>query len=641
MTEQPARFIFKLRQNIALEGDLALAQMELAAFLPGTLQPIPDCAALAQDHPQLAQLAGFGALAAHTRPAGIQAFAAEGLLALLPRLVRKTAFVQRIYCLTADTPVARDWLRRVVAMLQRGKDTRDARAWLHEVEDALGPVLIWHAEDGQLVIQALPHYALMELADVVARRAGNAAFPATVKHDLDTMLAALMGHTTDHRARQLAEKALAARSTTAHLSHDIHYYKAKFFPRLARAMLNICSQRLGGGPQRVIDNFSGSGTTLLEAATLGLPSVGLDIDPLSVLIAQAKLDALQLDSALLAEVANDTLHMLNHYTRQQLGLFDPPFDEQISATAIQFPAWLLKNRRMTPAIAATLGHEIGVLQAVVARSAAAAPRVQSLLRVLLSDAIARKIRMRFLGTGVGRFSLTFAKTPLHRLFARALTRYVNVAATAEWLRDTIHLQLAETQVRQADARQLPADLGQFDVLLTSPPYLPASSGRESYAKARAPSLIALGMYDKDNIGALAADSIGAMDGAGADLSALTDAERQLVEWLQQDELRAIKAKPTARYFLDMRQSFYEMQRVLRPGALAVMVSGKQSTFYNFATRQTLYVAATAELLAEEARRAGFEVEALHDVQLQKGNMNARPRSLDDYYETLIMLRKPE
>jgi hypothetical protein len=46
------------------------------------------------------------------------------------------------------------------------------------------------------------------------------------------------------------------------------------------------------------------------------------------------------------------------------------------------------------------------------------------------------------------------------------------------------------------------------------------------------------------------------------------------------------------------------------------------------------------MLADEAHRAGFEVEALHDLPLKKANANARPRSLDDYYETLILLRKP-
>ena len=46
-----------------------------------------------------------------------------------------------------------------------------------------------------------------------------------------------------------------------------------------------------------MDNFVGSGTTLLEASTLGISSIGIDIDPLSVLISQAKLQSTRLDSA--------------------------------------------------------------------------------------------------------------------------------------------------------------------------------------------------------------------------------------------------------------------------------------------------------------------------------------------------------
>jgi hypothetical protein len=114
----------------------------------------------------------------------------------------------------------------------------------------------------------------------------------------------------------------------------------------------------------------------------------------------------------------------------------------------------------------------------------------------------------------------------------------------------------------------------------------------------------------------------------------------LVDWLHHDSLRSIKADPTARYFLEMEEAFREIHRVLRIGGIAVVVSGKQSTFYSSRTREVLYVAKSAEWLADLAAEAGFEVTALHDIQLQKANPNARPRSLDDYYETLIMLRKP-
>jgi len=149
------------------------------------------------------------------------------------------------------------------------------------------------------------------------------------------------------------------------------------------------------------------------------------------------------------------------------------------------------------------------------------------------------------------------------------------------------------------------------------------------------------MRAHDDVDDLANDAIASMNGEGVDLDTLTADERCVFEWLSHDELRQLKALPTARYFLEMRRAFLEMLRVLRPGALGVVVSGKQSTFYHFSKREVLYVARCAELLAEEAQRVGFEVEGLCDIQLNKSNRNARPRSLDDYYETLIFLRKPE
>jgi DNA modification methylase len=613
MNGQQVEFIFKLRQNIDLEGDLALAKMELGAFLPGAVQGVADITAVAQRIPQLAKLRKFGTLDSYVRQTGTQFYAGNGSLAILPDLIRCVSFIQRIYCVT--------------------QDVEEVRRLLIRIENELGPVIAYHTDGDLIIIQAIPHCALFEFSDVVARHSDSAT---ETKLNLDAMLDALLDRTDNRHACKLAKAALSACSTTSHLSHDIHYYKAKFFPRLARSMLNVCVQRPGNQPHRVIDNFVGSGTTLLEASSLGLPSVGLDIDPLSVLIARAKLEAVRLDSDLLAREVGRTLQFLEAQARGQLILFERATFGEIGA--LTFPAWLMKNRKMTPEIAAELGREIGNVQTAVA---VCDPRVRSLFRVLMSDAISRKIRMRFLGTGVGRFSLTFAKTTISQIFSKSLKKYVKVAATSEWLRHTIHLRFADAQVAKADTRHIPDDLGRFDILVTSPPYLPASSGRESYAKARAPSLIALGMRRHDEVGDLVDDSIGSMCGNGIDLDRLTEDERHIVEWLRHDELRAIKAEPTARYFLDMRQAFAEMYRVLTSGALAVVVSGKQSTFYQFSTREVLYAVRSAELLAEEARSVGFEVEALHDVQLKKSNVNARPRSLDDYYETLIVLRKLE
>lgn len=591
-----------------MEGDLALARMELASFFPGGITAVPRLGALIQELPQLSSLDGLAAPGSYVRANGTQAFRAWGPLSLLPELVRRVSFIQRIYCVTGQTSAIRGWLATLAPGIQSVADCR--------------------VDGDDAVIQAIPHYALFELSEVVARRSPDTH---VIRRNLEEMLDALLVRRGDRGTGRVVRAALSARSTTSQLYHGIHYYKAKFFPRLVRSVLNTYTRRLGDGPCRVLDPFVGSGTTLLEAATLGLPSTGVDLDPLSVLISRTKLDALVLKSGLLAEEAARASEGLNRLDRGSSS------KDQVPARPFVLPNWLLKNRKMTPDMVQQLGQEIGALQRV---SAECGPQVRPLFRVLISDAISRRVRMRFLGTGVGRFSLSFGRATAPEIFVRSLARTVKAAVAHEWLGETVGLFPAPYEVVQGDARRLPAGRDCFDLVLTSPPYLPASSGRESYARARAPSLIALGLRDPRGVDQLADESVGSMDGRATDWTELTEDESRLVAWLQKDKLRALKAQPTAGYFLDMRRSLREMSRVLRPGGLAVIVCGKQSTFYRFSTREALYTVPTAEMLAHEAERVGMAVEALHDVELKKANMNARPRSLDEYFETLIVLQKP-
>src|SRR5207248_8002090 len=176
---------------------------------------------------------------------------------------------------------------------------------------------------------------------------------------------AVLDKTNNQHAVKLANSALTTQSTTSHLSHGIHYYKAKFFPRMARSMLNICLQRLDGETHSVIDNFVGSGTTLLEASILGIPSVGLDIDPLSVMIANAKLEVANFDHAVLSNKTAHAMYMLEKQDDRQLSLFDTVPDV-VTENDITFPTWLMKNRKMNVEIATELIREIGIIQAAIA-----------------------------------------------------------------------------------------------------------------------------------------------------------------------------------------------------------------------------------------------------------------------------------
>lgn len=79
------------------------------------------------------------------------------------------------------------------------------------------------------------------------------------------------------------------RQSTRYSVHGIHEYKGKFNPQIAKAMLNIFGAQPG---HTALDPFCGSGTSLVECAHMGVSAVGADINPMAVLLANAKLKAL-------------------------------------------------------------------------------------------------------------------------------------------------------------------------------------------------------------------------------------------------------------------------------------------------------------------------------------------------------------
>ena len=79
------------------------------------------------------------------------------------------------------------------------------------------------------------------------------------------------------------------RQYTRYSAHGLHEYRGKFNPQMVRAMTNLLGLTVG---DRVWDPFCGSGTVLLEARHQGFNAVGVDISPLAVAIANAKLSAI-------------------------------------------------------------------------------------------------------------------------------------------------------------------------------------------------------------------------------------------------------------------------------------------------------------------------------------------------------------
>lgn len=89
-----------------------------------------------------------------------------------------------------------------------------------------------------------------------------------------------------------------SRKEPKYVTHGIHPYKGKFYPQLAKALINISGVAPGA---IVLDPFCGSGTTLLEGYLNGLRTYGCDMNPLAAKIALAKTGILEVDPDKLAE----------------------------------------------------------------------------------------------------------------------------------------------------------------------------------------------------------------------------------------------------------------------------------------------------------------------------------------------------
>ncbi len=79
------------------------------------------------------------------------------------------------------------------------------------------------------------------------------------------------------------------RQHTRYSAHGLHEYRGKFNPQMVRTVTNILGLNVG---DRIWDPFCGSGTVLLEARHQGYNAVGVDLNPLAVAIANAKLSAI-------------------------------------------------------------------------------------------------------------------------------------------------------------------------------------------------------------------------------------------------------------------------------------------------------------------------------------------------------------
>jgi len=102
--------------------------------------------------------------------------------------------------------------------------------------------------------------------------------------------------------------------------HRLHPYLGKFIPQLVEVFLKKYFQP----GQMILDPFVGSGTTLIEANLLNMPSVGVELSEFSYLIAKVKTQKynVELVEKEILDILNKTKEFSRKIQKNQRSLFE-------------------------------------------------------------------------------------------------------------------------------------------------------------------------------------------------------------------------------------------------------------------------------------------------------------------------------
>lgn len=613
--------LLTLRHNIVLDTDVALAQEEL-----GSICNIP--------HGALIPVIGERGLRDWLDAKVVSGGGLEHRFVLDSRHRKNTtAFV-----LENATP------SQLVAVISRA-------AFIQEVVMAGGPPGVelnqWsrfirsRQTTGGWTTRAIPIATILEYSALLVTRRDRIG---SISSALDQLLAWLLDEAplTTGLAVSLAD-ALTAKKTTLYLTHELHLYKGKFFPRLVHGLIN---RYVPKGKGIICDPFAGSGTALLEASLLGFDAVGLDVDPTSVLVSQNKTSLASVDCK---EIQAVTAAMHGATESSQCSLFEMDLaysTKNWKQHRIPVPEPMrsrLKKRGMEEGydLLGEIEREAAISLTLIAQ---APPHLRALFRVCLSHALTKKLRLRFVGIGNGRFTFDVAKVSVLELFLKKGMHVVALAEVFAWLKRASPASLGKITVHRASAMNMAEYVrpGSIDLVVTSPPYIPASSGREHYARARAIPLVLTGAASLEELDDLDSAFIGEMnpDISPESIEPFPEVLQRSLLYLRNDEQRNPKYLPTLRYYSEMRTVLQQISNSLSSNGAALMVVAKSHTFYVHKTKQIVHTLEADKIMCAVGLESGLEVERVIDVPLQKsGGLNARPRSTDEYSEAVIVFRR--
>lgn len=362
-------------------------------------------------------------------------------------------------------------------------------------------------------------------------------------------------------------------SADFHPAHKIHSFPAKFPPQLPRKFILALTQP----GDIVLDTMAGSGTSLLEAYLLGRQAIGVDIDPLAILLSKVKESIY--DISLLHMIAKQ---ILTNATKAVSSSPEAVFNSRailFDFNTCEFLDYWFSKEVQVELLA--LVNEINKIKD---------PTVNNFFRLTFSSVIITK-------TGGVSLAIDLAHTRPHR--ARTVLSKDGQLVFGEdvELHNKKHLtkklrspleefrKKYEASIKgvldrapsntipilgYGNAQTLPIESNSVDLIVTSPPY---ASNAIDYMRAHKFSLIWFG-HTIDELTQKRKTYIGSEGAYNGRLSELPKTVEKVIDRVNKKS----KGKSTSlhRYYSEMSLVLAEMYRVLKPGKASIVVVGNST-----------------------------------------------------------------
>jgi DNA modification methylase len=391
-------------------------------------------------------------------------------------------------------------------------------------------------------------------------------------------------------------------SLTDRPAHDWYRFVLSFPPHLVRDYARRFDL---DSSKRVLDPFAGTGTTLVECKKLGIPSVGIEANPMAHFACQVKTDW-NIDPHDLVAHAN----IIAEFARAELWAMG--IDDDLPASSLWMNDANAQYKTLPPeaykllltdSLSPRPLHKILVLLETLQTHGD--ERFYRHERLALAKALVSSIGNLHFGPEVGVGPAKADTAVIH-------TWLSCVRAMADDLRHLRCLSDTPTAIYQGDARNIEElEAASVDIVITSPPY----PNEKDYTRTTRLESVMLGfMKDRNDLrelkrGLMRSNTRNVYKGDDDDH--WVAAHERIQRLAEQIEARRIElgktsgferlyAKVTKLYFGGMKRHLAELRRVLRPGAHLAYVVGDQASYLRIMIR-------TGQLLGELAESLGYEL----------------------------------